>query len=81
MFIPDQQEATVTDRTEDILARALDRRQREIEDDLRREGLEYRHQVNSLRKDLADMRISESRFQDEVRGRRSSHPLCSVICD
>lgn len=58
-------------RTDELLARALDRKQREIEDDLRKEELNYRRQVSSLRHDLRDTEISESRFNAEV-----FHLLC-----
>ncbi|XP_067929805.1 apical junction molecule-like [Watersipora subatra] len=53
-------------RAEDILSRALERRQQEIEADMREEEREYRGQVHTLRNDLREMRVADTRFNSEL---------------
>ena len=47
------------DETDYILALALQRRQREIEEDMRREEMEYNHQLERLRQSVRHTSLNE----------------------
>lgn len=48
------------------LSSALEKRERQIEADLREEELRYRRQLTDLHRDLDNMKTTESKFRTEV---------------
>ena len=52
---------------DDPLVEALDRRRRQLEDDLRREELRYHDHMERIRQGVSDLRLpEEDRFRSEV---------------